>query len=451
MSKSVVTTSSGAMLVPLLLIGSTVVAQERALSIGSSIDGEITSASQLNYKDGSRSVTYSFIAQSGSFIRFEVSGPLCSDISIFRNNRSLAATEGSSDCSDGGNSTSLSFQADADGQHVVAVSGRHGSAYGPFTLTSTRVEPYTGGALVPGSEITDILGSSPNTYSLQIAEAGMYRIDQRSSEFDSVLNLSSNDVSRHDDDGGEHLDARITAYLQPGIYQLSAESYGDGTGLFSLSIGESSLQPGTELRTGGMLVLDEPVVGLLSSEPAEFSLEISEHSLLTIDLASDDFDAYLELSGDGLAFSDDDSGGDLNARISTVLSAGRYTVTASSYGGEAEGVFTLQAIAREVPEGAGGGPLRLGTTQSSRLLPGATDRYTFSIRRAGRYLIDMTSEDMDSHLSLKREGIELANDDDGGDGLNARLDVDLSPGEYELFASGYGSSSGEYQIRVQAE
>lgn len=443
--------TASACLVPLLLLGSTVVAQNRSIAIGDAIDGEITSASHVNYNNGSRSVTYPFDAEVGHFIRFEVVGPLCSDISIFRNNRRLAATDGGGYCDDGDHSTSLSFQADAPGRHLVAVSGQNSNAYGPFTLKSRAVEPYAGGPLVPGSDITDILGSSPRTYSLQIVEAGLYQIDQRSSEFDSVLNLTGNGISRNDDDGGGNLDARISAYLQPGTYQVSAESYNGGTGLFSLTVGESALPAGTELRTGGALVPGEQVFGLLSSEPVAFSLDISENGLLTIDLGSDDFDAFLELAGDGVAFSDDDSGGNLDARISTVVTPGRYTVTASSYGSEVEGVFTLKAELQEVPEGTGGGPLRLGTTHSNELLPGATDRYTFTIQRAGRYLIDMTSEELDSYIRLVRDGIELASDDDSGGDLNAQLGVELSPGEYELLASSYGGTAGEYQIRVQAE
>ncbi|WP_444676762.1 hypothetical protein [Halomonas sp. E19] len=68
---------------------------------------------------------------------------------------------------------------------------------------------------------------------------------------------------------------------------------------------------------------------------------IEEPGPYRLDLHSKDFDAFLELEGEGLALSDDDGGGELNARISAHLAAGTYRTTARAYGNSESGHYTL--------------------------------------------------------------------------------------------------------------
>src|SRR5690606_42144673 len=64
--------------------------------------------------------------------------------------------------------------------------------------------------------------------------------------------------------------------------------------------------------------------------------------LLRLSMRSGDLDSMLELSGPGTNVSDDDSGGGVDALISTVVEPGTYRIKANSYS-NGEGMFTLQA------------------------------------------------------------------------------------------------------------
>lgn len=47
-------------------------------------------------------------------------------------------------------------------------------------------------------------------------------------------------------------------------------------------------------------------------------------------------------------------------------------------------------------------------------------------------------------------GDEIASDDDGGGGLDARIRTRLAPGEYEVEATSVDGSGGSYRISLQA-
>ncbi|WP_234278205.1 hypothetical protein [Billgrantia desiderata] len=76
-----------------------------------------------------------------------------------------------------------------------------------------------------------------------------------------------------------------------------------------------------------------------------YEIVIEEAGQYRLDLLSDDFDAYLELEGEGLFLSDDDGGEGMNSRIVTHLEAGTYRATARSYGNSESGSFTLSLSA----------------------------------------------------------------------------------------------------------
>lgn len=61
----------------------------------------------------------------------------------------------------------------------------------------------------------------------------------------------------------------------------------------------------------------------------------------------------------------------------------------------------------------------------------------------------MMSNDLDSVLALYRGERLLGEDEDGGEGEDARLVRLLEPGRYQVRASSYSSGSGRYSISVQ--
>lgn len=65
--------------------------------------------------------------------------------------------------------------------------------------------------------------------------------------------------------------------------------------------------------------------------------------------------------------------------------------------------------------------------------------YRFEIAESGRFRIDLKSAGGDSYLYLLSEdGSRIADDDDGGIGLDARIESDLPPGAYLIEATTFG-------------
>lgn len=81
------------------------------------------------------------------------------------------------------------------------------------------------------------------------------------------------------------------------------------------------------------------------------------------------------------------------------------------------------------------------------------DAYTFDAQQGQQISIDMVSQDLDAYLILlDPNGRDIAQDDDGGNGTNARLvTTAASSGTYTILANSYGVGEvGEYRLQVSA-
>ena len=80
------------------------------------------------------------------------------------------------------------------------------------------------------------------------------------------------------------------------------------------------------------------------------------------------------------------------------------------------------------------------------------DTWTTTVRAGQRLVIIMESDQLDAYLLLEgQDGAVVAQDDDGGSGSNARIDLRVpEAGQYRVIASSYGSSeTGTYRIRIE--
>src|SRR5262245_34368328 len=68
------------------------------------------------------------------------------------------------------------------------------------------------------------------------------------------------------------------------------------------------------------------------------------------------------------------------------------------------------------------------------------------------YVIDLESNDFDAYLRiLDSNGKQLASDDDGGEGLNARIRFTPPKDDtYQLVATRFASGQGDYLLKVRA-
>jgi len=432
--------------------------RSQALTIGTPVRGEITSAEPLNYSDGTRSKLYRFNGKAGEVLSFQVSGALRAQLAVYADDLVLARskTDRCSSCSS--DAAMLVYRVESDRAYVLAVSGADHQAYGPYQLGSGRMELYSGGVLTPDDAISDLLDGAAREIPLQVETAGLYQIDLRSDDFDTKLELSGNGVDMDNDDGGDGTNSRLLTQLQPGRYTLRARGYGESArGLYTLAVVAWNPPAGVELRNGGELPLNgEELTGLLDGEN-HYTLDVDSRQLVTVDLKSDMFDPYLVLAGHGVSEEDDDGGSGLNARIRTILEPGTYLITARVSGSASRsksgtGIFQLSARGRAVSEGEGtGAALVLGEEISATLLDGVPNRHALSVRERGVYRIDMRSGDIDSHLRLYLGGELIDSDDDGGSGLNARMTNTLEPGDYVVESSDYNNNAGDYQIVVHKQ
>lgn len=239
----------------------------------------------------------------------------------------------------------------APGDYTVTARSAFGEGNGLFTLSAEPRELpddlRNDGSVVPSETLNGWFSGQERSYQLEIEEAGMYQIDMRSSDIDSYLVLEGpNGYFREDDDSAGNLDASIADFLAPGSYQLTARTaYGSDSGLFTLSVEPRELPEGVELRNEGELTPNETLNGWYSGEPLTYELTLEESSLVRLSMRSSDFDTYLELSGGGDAYSDDDGGSGTNSRLEQALLPGTYTVIARGFAVSGSGMFELQVNA----------------------------------------------------------------------------------------------------------
>ena len=346
---------------------------------------------------------------------------------------------------------------------------------GALSGTATRV-----GNLGDDRESPNYSGRLARYYSFTLGQAGSVEIDLVSSAFDTWLALrEGTDVAGRlvvsDDDGGQGTSSRISTALSAGTYTVEATSYATGvTGAFTLTV------TGAGSGGGGGCALDD--LGALSGTVTQvgnlgddcespnysgrlaryYSFTLGQAGPVEIDLVSSVFDTFLALRegtdvAGRLVVSDDDGGQGTNSRIATELSAGTYTVEATSYATGVTGAFTLTATAAGGGGGGGcalddlgglsGTATRVGNLGDDCTSPNYSGRlaryYSFTLGQAGSVEIDLVSSAFDTWLTL-REGAGVAgrlvvSDDDGGQGTNSRISTALSAGTYTVEATSYAT------------
>ena len=205
-----------------------------------------------------------------------------------------------------------------------------------------------------------------------------------------------------------------------------------------------------------------------------YSFTLGQAGSVEIDLFSTAFDAFLTLREgtdiEGrLVASDDDGGQGTNSRIDTALSAGTYTIEATSYGPGVTGAFTLRVTAAGGGGGGGcalddlgalsGTATRVGNLGNDCESPNYSGKlaryYSFTLGQAGPVEIDLVSSVFDAFLAL-REGTDVAGrlvatDDDGGLSTNSRISTELSAGTYTIEATSYATGvTGAFTLTVTA-
>lgn len=202
-----------------------------------------------------------------------------------------------------------------------------------------------------------------------------------------------------------------------------------------------------------------------------FEFEVVESGRIRIELTSNSADPFLYLTAsDGLRIADDDdSGALLNARIERDLAPGTYQIEATTVGARTpvgadfnisiyyvEGceITPLGALTADSPLSAGGS-WSLDTCGSRIVVTHPAHSYLFELPQTGRVRIDLTSDNGDPVVSLATvDGVAIGANDDGGVGLNSRIDQYLPAGAYIIEATTYSQgglqpAASDFELSIQ--
>ena len=235
----------------------------------------------------------------------------------------------------------------------------------------------------------------------------------------------------------------------------------------------SSIEPG------------QSIAGLLTSGDNQFEdgeyydawiFELTGPMEVEITMTSTELDSYVSLFsghpgrlGTNVG-SDDDGLGMPNAMLRAELSAGPYTIMATSFGAGETGAYELSLAAAGSGGSASGGSsaggstsLHVGSSASGSLSSSDPafddgshfDEWTYSGEGGESVTVTMTSDDVDPYLvaflgSSVEGGEYITEDDDGAGSLNAQITVTLpTTGTYTFAATTFnGGETGDYQMSV---
>lgn len=314
-----------------------------------------------------------------------------------------------------------------------------------------------GGPLRDGDHITGTLAEAgaTNSYTLDIAEPTQVRLGVLSTDFDAVMAIRGGQTDIQIDDTGDDTNPTFDQLLMPGRYRVIVSGYESEHGAYSVEMMTAAFDG--EFRNSGELAGGESVHGMADGTgPYVYSLALEQPADVTISAFSSAFDTLLTLDGPGVSISDDDGAGDTNSRITTMLPPGDYRVEVASYGDAANGAFRVDTVVApyegEVTRGcdsAQGAPcdIQPGTTVLGELRDGS-QQYQLVLEGPSDVVIAMSSTAFDTLLGLEGQGVEISDDDGGGD-TNSRIATRLEAGTYQITADTY-DGTGAYILQVEA-
>ncbi|MEW6755795.1 MAG: pre-peptidase C-terminal domain-containing protein [Candidatus Latescibacterota bacterium] len=265
-----------------------------------------------------------------------------------------------------------------------------------------------------------------------------------------------------DDDSGEGLNALLGIQLDAGNYLVEVRAVqGDLEGPYALGLEMTDL--GADEDFYGPVALPEgvPLSGGIFPPGDVDAYEFAGQAGQVVDLWLDspDFDAYLELELNGAVVAVDDDGGEgLNSLLEGFVlpEDGRYVAWAHVLGDGGMGHYTI-GLEDVTPQLAVRPALSAGSTSDQLDEAEMLHLYPLEVPKLSQARIDLVSDAFDAYLALyvgtgahsRSYDNLVAEDDDGGGGLNSRINALLSPGTYLVEARSLsGTAVGEYTLTV---
>jgi hypothetical protein len=343
-----------------------------------------------------------------------------------------------------------------DGIYYIEVSSYNETA-GAYTLSNSEGANYCPGVeqLAVGEMLQSQMnedgqvyfgfsGNANTDYTFWIESTGM---DPMLSLYDAEgYMLTSDDNSR---DGVDPL--VITTLPETGNYCLAVNTFGFETGAFSVSMHEGSVF----CPDAQTLRLDQEVTGSVNQGRGTcYSVNVTSGTTYSFVVNSPTgTDTVLELydATGNILTRDDDGGGYPNPLLTyTFDQSGTYYIMIRGFSTGSTGNYELNFT-----EGTGfcanAQPIFLGDTVTGFVPANMEVCYSFEGYNGQTVLFNVDSP-IDTVLVLYDEsGYEVAYNDDGGEGLNPRIQTALpADGTYYIAIHGYGNASGDYSLSFSA-
>lgn len=347
------------------------VAPGQSITIGASIDGELTESDGKN-DAGLTADGYRFSGRGGQRLQATMSSSAFDTfLELFSIDAASGALTSLRSDDDGGEGTDsrLTYTLPADGEYRLEARGFSGDAAGAYALSLNEIEPEPAPeALAFGVTVEGEIGDGDprdgddrgyDSYGFSGIEGQRVQVIMRSGDFDTYLQVSSADGEftplAEDDDGlGEGTDSRLNFTLPAtGAYVLRALPLGsDSDGLYSIELIDRGPQP-----VPGSILVGATARGSLTDNDATaddgsyfdaYAVHVKEGDKLVITMVSNDFDAFLtlgQIQDDGTFEAleqDDDSLSDTHAKLEwTAPSEGNYMLRAGSFGQAQTGAYAM--------------------------------------------------------------------------------------------------------------
>lgn len=360
------------------------------------------------------------------------------------------------------------------GEYLAVVHAYGDEGEGSYALSLVRQEvPWTlVGDLEAGAMAGNLaMAGEIHLYSVHLTEMNQVQVDLASDVFDAYLtlyvgqglaDLSPENQLAADDDGGGGLDSRLALALEPGDYLLEVRSFSSSaSGAYTLSLDLSGLGADEDEASAVPLALGEPVAGALVpvGDTDAYSFSGLAGEVVDLSLESADFDAFVEVAFAGETIALDDDGGEgLNSLVQGLVLpfTGSYRVVVRALGDGGFGAYQV-SLTDATPPLSTNSTLEAGAHSGKISEAGQLQLYPLVLASTVELVVELRAEQFDAYLSLYRgsgpadrsAGNLLAADDDGGEGVDARLDLLLPAGQYLIEARPLVSGTlGDYTLEL---
>lgn len=459
------------------------------LTAGQTVQGQISEGDATGPDDAFRYDSYAINARAGqrleAVMRSEVFDTY---LEVYHEGETVEPLASDDDGLGEGTHSRLRFSADRTGTYILRARPLSGLEGGAYSLSLIQ-RPAAGPAPRPGrirlgqsvqgrlaaNDPENDAGQPYDAFTFRARGGDRFTIDLSADDFDPVVRVGQmqgrdfSELAMNDDGPDMGLNSRLVFTApEAGDYIIRVTPLSaSGEGGYSLALAE-----GPEPAAAQPITVGGTVEGTLTADdgksadgrPADaWRFSGTEGQRIRIDMASSDFDTFLELFDEArvsLAQDDDGAPEGTDSRITFILPrTGSYIVEARAFS-EATGAYSL-SIAELEPERAPD-VLAFGSTIQGEIVEAdprdgedrGYDAYAFSGREGQRVQAIMRSGDFDTLLQVGAAGAEfaaLASDDDGlGEGTDSRLNFTLpSDGEFVLRTSPLGSDGkGLYSLEL---